>query len=151
MGRPRYDKGDWKAVCDSCGFEFKASKLRKRWDGLMVCSKDWEPRQPQDFVKGVADIQTPPWTRPEAADTFIGILFTQTFSDGITLSEVSLISKTFDSTLSDTQSITDSTSNSAGKLPAETQTIDETTVFILNPGYPTNPVNLYAINEHFIG
>jgi hypothetical protein len=43
----------------------------KRWDGLMVCKGDWEPRQPQDFVRGVADIQAPPWTKPEPSDTFI--------------------------------------------------------------------------------
>jgi hypothetical protein len=69
----RYDKGDWKAICDACGREFKASRLRKRWDGYMVCSEDWEPRQPQDFVKAKADIQTPSWTRPEAQDTFVAV------------------------------------------------------------------------------
>ena len=38
----------------------------------MVCYQDWEPRQPQDFVRGVADKMVPAWTRPEQADTFIG-------------------------------------------------------------------------------
>ena len=38
----------------------------------MVCYEDWEPRQPQDFVKGVADEQVPAWTKPEQADIFIG-------------------------------------------------------------------------------
>jgi hypothetical protein len=37
----------------------------------MVCSDDWEPRQPQDFVRGVADKQAPPWARPEASDEFL--------------------------------------------------------------------------------
>ena len=37
----------------------------------MVCSGDWEPRQPQDFVRGVADKQAPPWARPEASDDFL--------------------------------------------------------------------------------
>lgn len=68
--RPRYDRGDWKAICDVCGREFKASLLRKRWDNYMVCSADWEPRQPQDFVRGVADIQTTPWQRDEPVDQF---------------------------------------------------------------------------------
>jgi hypothetical protein len=71
--RPRYDKGDWKTICDVCGREFKASLLRKRWDGFMTCPEDWESRQPQDFVRGKADIQAPPWTRPEAQDTFVGM------------------------------------------------------------------------------
>lgn len=69
--RARYDKGDWKAICDVCGRIFKGSQLRQRWDGYKVCNEDWEPRQPQDFVRGVVDTQVPPWTRPEAQDQFI--------------------------------------------------------------------------------
>jgi hypothetical protein len=68
---PSYHKGDWKAICDSCGRIFKNSQLRKRWDGLMVCQSDWEPRQPQDFVRAHADTQAVPWSRPEASDVFI--------------------------------------------------------------------------------
>ena len=68
---PRYDRGDWASICDSCGRKLKASELRQRWDGLKVCQDDWEPRQPQDFVRGVADYQAPPWTRPEPSDLFI--------------------------------------------------------------------------------
>jgi hypothetical protein len=67
----QYDKGSWKVVCDQCGREYKADELSMRWDGLMVCSGDWEPRQPQDFVHGVADKMVPPFTRPEQSDTFI--------------------------------------------------------------------------------
>ena len=54
----RYDSGDWKADCDVCGRTYKASKLKQRWDGLRVCQQDWEPRQPQDFVRGVPDNQS---------------------------------------------------------------------------------------------
>jgi hypothetical protein len=71
----RYDKGDWKAICDVCGREFKGSELQKRWDGLMTCEQDWEPRQPQDFVRGVADIQAPSWTRPQQSDQFIPVTY----------------------------------------------------------------------------
>lgn len=71
--RPTYVRGEWKALCDICGVEYKASQLQKRWDGFMVCSKDWEPRHPQDFVRGVADFQTPPYTRPETQDIFLSI------------------------------------------------------------------------------
>jgi len=53
----------------------KNTDLEKRWDGLMVCQGDWETRQPQDFVKGVADKQVPPFTRPEQADTFTYCLY----------------------------------------------------------------------------
>lgn len=46
-----YKPGDYNAICDGCGFKFKASMLKKRWDGYMVCEKDWEPRHPQDLVE----------------------------------------------------------------------------------------------------
>ena len=39
----------------------------------MVCRDDWEPRQPQDFVRGVVDTQVPAWTRPKAQDQFIAV------------------------------------------------------------------------------
>lgn len=68
---PIYVKGDWLAICDVCGRQYKASYLRKRWDGLMVCSNDYEQRHPQDFVRGVKDTQVVPWVRDEVQDTFI--------------------------------------------------------------------------------
>lgn len=69
--RPYYKKGDWLAICDVCGRKVKASHIKQRWDGLKVCPEDWEPRQPQDFVRGVAEHIAPPWTAPESADTFL--------------------------------------------------------------------------------
>jgi len=72
---PRYDRGDWNAICDACGKQLKASELRQRWDGLKVCNQDWEPRHPQDFVKGVADYQAPPFTRPEQQNQFIPLVY----------------------------------------------------------------------------
>ncbi len=47
--------GDSNAICDCCGFKFKQSQLRKRWDGAMVCSKDFELRHPQDSLKAVPE------------------------------------------------------------------------------------------------
>lgn len=80
---PRYDKGDWKALCDVCGREFKASRLQKRWDGLMCCVQDWEIRQPQDFVRGVADTQIAPWTRPEPSDSYVGVCYSNSAVSGV--------------------------------------------------------------------
>lgn len=37
----------------------------------MCCPDDWEIRQPQDFVRGVADTQIAPWLRPEPSNSFI--------------------------------------------------------------------------------
>jgi hypothetical protein len=61
----RFAKGQWNAICDRCGLEFKSSQLRLEWTGLRVCEADWEPRHPQDGVRGKADRQAPPWVRAE--------------------------------------------------------------------------------------
>ena len=61
-----YVPGQWNAICDRCGFKFKNVQLRKEWTGLRVCCECWEPRHPQDFVRGKADHQTPPWVRPDS-------------------------------------------------------------------------------------
>src|SRR3569623_1280040 len=66
-----YAHGDWNAICDHCGFKFKASELRKRRDGFMVCEPDWEPRHPQDFVRAVKDEQKVPRTRSEPSNPFV--------------------------------------------------------------------------------
>lgn len=68
--QPYYKSGDNNAICDVCGRKFKASALRKRWDGVMACGEDWEPRHSQDFVRAVKDTQVPAFTRPEGEDTF---------------------------------------------------------------------------------
>jgi hypothetical protein len=66
-----YVKGQWLVICDVCGRKFKSSQVRQRWDGLKTCAQDWEMRQPQDFVHGVADIQAPPFTRAESSNRFV--------------------------------------------------------------------------------
>lgn len=77
MGQPVHGKadhlelGDYNAVCYQCGRKFKASELRKHWQGYYVCEKHWEARHPQDFVRGVQDVQTPPWVQPMPADVFV--------------------------------------------------------------------------------
>jgi len=44
----------------------------------MVCPSDYEVRHPQEFVRGSADTQVPPWTRPESSDTFVLACTTRT-------------------------------------------------------------------------
>lgn len=68
-----YRPGDWKAVCFRCGHQFLASEMRRNWQGFWTCRNHWEPRQPQDFVRGVKDNPTPPWTQPPPADVFVPI------------------------------------------------------------------------------
>lgn len=62
-----YLKGAWNAICDRCGFQFKSTQLKKEWTGHYVCQDCWEPRHPQDFVKGVKDDSSIEWARPDPA------------------------------------------------------------------------------------
>jgi hypothetical protein len=72
MGRADYYKdGDYNAICDECGKKYKFSQLKKRWDGLFVCPREWEPRHPQDYLKGIRDNMSVPISRPEGALSFI--------------------------------------------------------------------------------
>lgn len=69
-----YEPGQWNALCDRCGFKFKARQLRKEWTGLMVCSGSatndcWEPRNAQEKLRAKADRQSPPWVRPDTDGT----------------------------------------------------------------------------------
>lgn len=81
MGKADYlQLGDWNAQCFFCGFKFKASTLVRYWQGFYVCKDCWEPRQPQDFVRGIPDIQTPPWVQPLPADVFVNTSWLETES-----------------------------------------------------------------------
>lgn len=70
-----YKSGDWNAICDVCGLKMKASQLRKRWDGYMVCDIDWEPRHIMDFLRAPPPPRPLPWTRPEPTDTFVDVTY----------------------------------------------------------------------------
>ena len=70
---PYYKPGDFWRICDVCGFRYRASETKKRWDGMIVCDEDFEQRHPQDFVRGVADRQRVPDPRPEPTDTFLSV------------------------------------------------------------------------------
>lgn len=65
--------GEWNALCDECGLKFKSGDLKKRWDGLMVCREDWEPRHPQDFIRVITDEKPLPWTRPDPTDYYLPV------------------------------------------------------------------------------
>lgn len=65
--------GDWNVLCDSCGRKFKASSIKKRWDGLMVCPEDYEMRHPSDFLRVQREKISVPFVRPyPVSDTYTG-------------------------------------------------------------------------------
>jgi hypothetical protein len=61
--RDYFKLGEWNSLCDQCGAKRKSSELRLQWDGLRTCHLCWEPRQPQDFARGVPDPSGVPWSR----------------------------------------------------------------------------------------
>lgn len=65
------DLGNWNVVCYFCGVKYKATDLKRYWQGFWVCESCWEPRQEQDFVRGVPDDQTPAWTQPKPPNVFV--------------------------------------------------------------------------------
>lgn len=65
MGRANHlVLGDHNVVCFQCGFKRKASTLEKNWQGYWVCPEHNEPRQVQDFVRGIPDNMSVPWSQP---------------------------------------------------------------------------------------
>jgi hypothetical protein len=57
-------------ICQRTGFKVKPGSLMKEWNGALVRSDSYEPRNIQDFVKGKAESLTGA-IRPEADDQFI--------------------------------------------------------------------------------
>lgn len=74
-----WQSGEWNALCDVCGFKFKNTQLKERWDGLRVCADDWETRHPQEMIRPLPAEKPLPWTRPEgSSDQFIVVDYTIT-------------------------------------------------------------------------
>lgn len=68
MPRNYWVNGDWNAICDCCGFKFKASQLRKDWKGEYRCMSCWETRHPQELLRVPKDDPSVPWARPDDED-----------------------------------------------------------------------------------
>jgi hypothetical protein len=71
MSNWTYKPGQWNVHCDVCGFKFKSSEIKKRWDGLMVCHNDYELDHPQKFLRVPQEKITVPFVRKQNDDTFI--------------------------------------------------------------------------------
>lgn len=89
MGRADYlELGGWNAVCYQCGRKRKASMLVRNWQGYYVCPEHNEPRQPQDFVRSVPDVQTPPWVQPMPTNSFVSATLTVSVDATITAADL---------------------------------------------------------------
>lgn len=85
MGRADYLLlGDWNVQCYQCGFKDKASKMVRNWQGYYVHPEHNEPRQTQDFVRGVPDNQIPPWVQPWPGVVYTYVNQAMGFGDGVT-------------------------------------------------------------------
>lgn len=73
MGADKHFRmGSFYRIDDRTGFATRAEDTQMEWNGLIVSKRVFEARQPQDFVKGVADNQTVPYARPRQANVFVG-------------------------------------------------------------------------------
>lgn len=55
--------GDYNARCSMSGFKRKASQLVRNWQGLYRIPEFNEPRQPQDYARGVKENIGVPWAQ----------------------------------------------------------------------------------------
>lgn len=84
MGRKLHFKpGSFYRTDDRTGFPQRAEDTRQEWTGLIVDERVWEPRQPQDLVRGVKDQQNVPNARPLAPNVFVGPTFTTTTANAV--------------------------------------------------------------------
>ena len=127
-----YQSGGWNVVCYECGRKRKAAQMRRHWEGYWVCPEHWEPRQPQDFVRGMQDEQTPPWTQPMPADTFVPFNWGEYPVEQLTLLEN--FARVFHATrsFSDAISITESVQTIQGRPFSDSFTVSDSSFKRLN-------------------
>jgi len=77
----KYIPGDYWAICDVCGFKYRSSELKQRWDGNMVCEADYEVRHSLDFIRSTYDDPSVPWARPRPPDKFVTVNFLSNYVD----------------------------------------------------------------------
>ena len=77
---PGWQPGNHWVVCDRCGFDYRVKDVALEWTGSVVC-KRWcyEPRHPQDLLRGFEDDQTAKGlVRTEPDDVFIQVDYLET-------------------------------------------------------------------------
>lgn len=76
----RHVHGLWNVICQRCGFKYKSNQLQREWTGFIVCygpgtNECWEPRHPQDFLRGKKDPQRVEYIRPDLRDKFVDVTY----------------------------------------------------------------------------
>lgn len=72
-GDLNYIGGSFYRICDISGFKVRSFDTKKVWNGTIARKQSWEPRQPQDFVRGVPDDQSAPEPRPRSPNIFVDV------------------------------------------------------------------------------
>ena len=75
-----YKPGDYKVVCDRCGFERYASECKMTWDNWFVCEDTcWEPKHEQFTPpKPYGEKQSEPVLREENSLNFVDSVDSET-------------------------------------------------------------------------
>ena len=64
---PGWHSGDHWVRCDVCDLVYRNKDMMQRWDNAVVCKQDYEPRHPQDLIRGVKDDVSPKgFIRPDS-------------------------------------------------------------------------------------
>lgn len=63
--------GAFNVICDRCGHKFKNDETRIDWMGLRVCNECYEPRHPQEFLRGVPDDPSVEQPRPDTDPSYV--------------------------------------------------------------------------------
>jgi len=81
-----YKPGDYKVICDRCGFARLASDCRMTWDGWFVCADTcWEPKHEQFTPpKPLGEKQSVPVLRKEEPLNFIISVDDETLESDVT-------------------------------------------------------------------
>ena len=59
-------------LCDICGQRYRLTDLKKNWKGFMVCSRDYEPKEPQLFpIKVTGDAVAVQDPRPDRIEPLV--------------------------------------------------------------------------------
>jgi hypothetical protein len=59
----RLDLGTWNIMCSMCGRKRKANEVVRNWMGLYRCPEHDEPRQTQDFARGIPENMSAPFVQ----------------------------------------------------------------------------------------